>query len=157
MQQLLAAFGINWQLLLAQAVNFGIVLGALWYLLYKPVLKILEERRQVVAKGVEDARRASEQLEGADAEAATRLNKADAQADELLAHARQAATAEGAQLVDAARARAEALQKDAAARAAEEAAKAKRESEREIARLALLAAEKVLAQKHAAGGAAKHA
>ena len=38
MNELFAAFGIDWKLLLAQGVNFGIVLVALWYFLYRPVM-----------------------------------------------------------------------------------------------------------------------
>ena len=46
MQELFSAFGVNWKLLIAQAVNFGIVLVALRYFLYTPVLEMLEKRRQ---------------------------------------------------------------------------------------------------------------
>lgn len=144
MDQLFAAFGINWKLLLAQGVNFGIVLTGLWYFLYKPVMKVMEERRNVIAQGVEDAQRAEEKLAGADSAAAGRVAEADAEASEILARSRQAASTEGAKIVEEARARADALQKDAALRAAEEQAHAMRESEREVARLAVLAAEKVL-------------
>ena len=147
MNELFAAFGIDWKLLLAQGVNFGIVLVALWYFLYRPVMTTLEKRREVVAKGVEDARRAGEKLAGADSVAAQRVSEADAEASEIVARARQAASTESGTIVESARGRAEALQKDAEARAAEEAARALRESEREIARLAMLAAEKVLAHK----------
>ena len=147
MDDLFAAFGIDWKLLLAQAVNFGIVLVALWYFLYKPVVATMEKRRAVVAKGVEDALRAEEKLAGADTEATERINKADMEAGQIVARSRQAASSESAKIVDEARSRAEALQKDAALRAAEEVAKAKRESEREIARLAVLAAEKVIREK----------
>lgn len=144
MAALFSTFGIDWHLLLAQAVNFGILAAALTYLLYKPVMKIVGERQELIASGVADARRAEEKLAGADTEAALRVEAADKEAGEILARSRQAASAESAKIVDDARARAETMQKDAALRAAEEAAKAKRESEREIARLAVLAAEKVL-------------
>ena len=147
MQQLFSAFGINGSLLLAQAINFAIVLGALWYFLYAPVMRTLDERRRVVAQGVEDAEAAAGKLAGADAEAATRVKSADEQAKEIVAAARAAADEQKARILTEADARARALQSDAAARSAEEAARMKRESERDIARLAVLAAEKVM-QKH---------
>ncbi len=147
MSQLLDAFGINWSLLIAQAVNFAIVLVALWYFLYKPVLAMLAKRRDIVAKGVEDAARAGEMLAGADGEVRARVNAADEQADSIVAAAREAGKAEKARLLKEAETRAAALTKDAEARASEAAARALRESEGEIARLAILAAEKVLRAK----------
>lgn len=155
MDQLFAAFGVSWKLLLAQAVNFGIVLVALWYFLYKPVMTTLEKRREVVAKGVEDARRAEEKLAGADSEAASRVTAADGEAQAIVTSARQAAAAQTATTLEEARERAARLEADAKARAEEGAAHALRESEREVTRLAMLAAEKVL-RSHAAKGFAGH-
>ncbi len=147
MQELFAAFGIDWHLLIAQAVNFGIVLVALWYFLYKPVLAMLAKRQQVVAKGVEDAKLAEKMLASADDEALTRITSADAQAESIVSAARESATAEKVRLLKEAETRAAAVAKDAEARAIEVAARARRESEQEIARLAILAAEKVMRTK----------
>lgn len=148
MSQLFAAFGINWHLLIAQAVNFAIVLVALWYFLYKPVLSVMEKRQKAVAQGVEDAVRAGEKLAGADDEALKRVGAADAEASSIVAAARESATAEKARLLKEAEARAVAVTTDAEARAVEVAARSRRESEQEIARLAILAAEKILKQRH---------
>lgn len=152
MQQLFSAFGIDWHLLLAQGVNFGIVLVALWYFLYRPVLATLTKRREVVAQGVEDARRAGQMLAGADEAAAARVHTAESEAQAIVAAARSAAGAERAATLEDARGRAEALERDAKARAAEEAARALRESEREVARLAMLAAERVMSSSAKATG-----
>lgn len=148
MAELFSAFGVEWHLLVAQAVNFAIVLGALWYFLYRPVLSVIEKRRALVAKGVEDAQRASEMLASADGEAQTRVSTAEREAERLVSAAREVATAEKVRLLKDAEERAAAIAKDALARSEEVAAKAKRESEREVARLAVLAAEKVLRQHH---------
>lgn len=147
MEELFTTFGIDWKLIIAQAVNFGIVLVALFYFLYKPVMKTLDERAKKIAQGVEDAEKARLMREGADAEAASIVAKADAEAGELLSTARESAGAERARLVKEAEARAEAIAADAEARAKEASAKALRESEKEIARLATLAAAKVLKEK----------
>ncbi len=147
MNQLFSAFGIDWHLLLAQVVNFGIVLLALWYFLYKPVMATLDKRREMIAKGVDDARKAGEKLAGADEAAAARVADADKKADGILATAREAANKEKASIVSAAEARAAQVAADAEARATEEVARARRESEKDIARLSLLAAEKVIREK----------
>lgn len=147
MQQLFAAFGVNWSLLIAQVINFGIVLGALWYFLYKPVMHTIEERRSLVAKGVEDAEKAREKLALADQEVGTRLSQAETEAEQIVASAREDASVKRTQMLKDAETRAAQVAKDAAARAAQESEKMRRESEKEIARLAILAAEKVI-QKH---------
>ncbi len=147
MSQLFAAFGINAPLLIEQAVNFGILLAALTYLLYKPVMRTIDERRKMVAKGVEDAQEAAQTLARADGEAAKRVGAADGEAGEIVKRARSEASAERAKMLRDAEARAAAVAKDAEARALQTLQSARRESEKEIARLAVLAAEKVLRQK----------
>jgi F-type H+-transporting ATPase subunit b len=144
MQQLLSAFGIQWSLLLAQAVNFAVVLVALSYFLYKPVTRALDERKKVVGQGVLDAQLAAEKLAHADGEAQSRVHAAEASAEEIISTAREAASEQRTKLIKDAEARAAAVAKDAEARAQEVAAKSLRESEKEVARLAILAAEKVM-------------
>jgi F-type H+-transporting ATPase subunit b len=144
MDQLLEAFGIDWKLLIAQMVNFGVLLVALWFFLYKPVMKTLDERARKIAQGVEDAERATEKLAGADAEAAKVVAGADEKASGIVNNARVSANEEKARIVKEAEERAARVAADADARAKEAAAKALRESEKEIARLAMLAAEKAM-------------
>ncbi len=147
MEQLFDAFGIDWRLLIAQAVNFGVLIVALYFFLYKPVMKTLDERAKKIAQGVEDADRAAEKLAGADSAAAEIVGKADKEAADVLNSAREAATQEKARLVKDAEARAAAIEKDAEARAQEASAKLMRDSEKEIARLAVLAAGKAMQEK----------
>jgi F-type H+-transporting ATPase subunit b len=144
MQALFAAFGLNGSLILAQAVNFGIVLIALTYFLYKPVLKVLSDRQKKVAQGVEDAERAAEKLAQADSVASARVSTAETEAEGIVLSARETATTERARILKEAEERAAGVAADADARAHEASAKMLRESEKEIARLAVLAAEKIL-------------
>lgn len=144
MAQLLDAFGINGSLLLAQLVNFGVLFVALTWLLYKPVMKTLDERRTKVAQGVLDAELATQKLATADEEASTKVQHAELEAEGIVASARDEAGSEKIRIVKEAEARAAAVAADAEARAKETAAKALRESEKEIARLAVLAAEKAM-------------
>ena len=146
MQALFGAFGIKLSLLLAQAVNFAIVLIALWYFLYKPVNKMLAERQALVAKGVDDARKAAEELAHAADAAAEVVGKADKEADAIVKSARVEGAEVHAKMLAEAEARAAQVARDAEARAQEDVARIKRESEKEIARLAVLAAEKVIKQ-----------
>lgn len=148
MGELFAAFGIDWRLLIAQALNFALVLLALWYFLYKPVLALLAKRQALVAQGVADAEAAKERLAGADEEALKRVRAAEGEAGQIVEQARSVAVEEKERLIHEGEARAAAIAAEADARAAETAARSLRESEKEVARLALLAAEKILKQHH---------
>lgn len=144
MESILDAFGIDWKMLVAQLVNYGILIAALTWFLYRPVLRMLDERREKIAQGVLDAERAAESAARADADAAEVVRGAESEAEGIVSSARDLATSEKARIVKEAEARAEQVAKDAEARATETAARARRESEKEVARLAVLAAEKVL-------------
>ena len=49
--------------ILFQAINFSVVLGALTFLLYKPVLKMFDERSQKIAEGQKAAEAAIQDKE----------------------------------------------------------------------------------------------
>ncbi len=149
MGELFEVFGVKWKLLLAQAVNFGLLLGLLTYLLYKPVLKIIDERQHKIAEGVRTAEAAERQL--ADAKEVSDGIKGGAarEAEGIVATARLRADERGAEIVKTAEVQAAATLKDAADRAEETKHHALKESERDIARAAMLAAEKILRSKSA--------
>ncbi len=144
MSDLFAAFGINWKLLLIQAVNFGLLLSALTYFLYRPVLKIIDDRQKKIAEGVRTAELAEKKLEDATSEGKEIVGASAREAEGLVATARARAEERGAEIVKAAEARAQATLKDATERAEESKRAALKESQREITRAAMLAAEKIL-------------
>lgn len=144
MEQLFFAFGIDGKLLIAQLINFGVLFVALTWLLYKPVMKTLDERRMKIAQGVEDAEAATQKLATADEEASKVVHGAESEAEGIVANAREAANAEKTRIMKEADARAAQVAIDADLRAKEAAAQALKGSEKEVARLAVLAAEKVL-------------
>jgi F-type H+-transporting ATPase subunit b len=147
MGAVLTTFGIDWRLLLINAVNFGILMLALWYFLYAPVMRALEERRKRVAKGVEDAQAAEARLSEIEHSRQEVLAKAGKEADELLEEARVAAAAKERDLRAAGQKAAETAIAEAHAQAAELKEKAIEESKREVAKLIVLGIEKAQAGK----------
>lgn len=146
MSELFAAFGINGKLLLIQAFNFGVLLLALWYFLYRPVLKLIDDRRAKIAEGVRTAEAAAKRLQEAKKEGEGMIASASREAEGLVALARTRADEKGSEMLKAAETRAGGILKEAEARAQESKHQALLESEREIARAAMLAAEKILRQ-----------
>lgn len=149
MNQLFAAFGIDWRLLLIQAINFGLLLSALTYFLYRPILNIIDERQKKVAEGVRVAALADQKLADAKVEGDEMVGNAAREAEGLVMNARTRAEERGAEIVKAAEARAQAALKEGQDRAEEAKRAAMKASEREIARAAMLAAEKILREKTA--------
>ncbi len=149
MGALFSAFGVDWHLLIIQAVNFALLLAVLWYFLYKPVLRIIDERREKVAEGVRLAQQADQKLEDASAEGKRMVGDAAKEAEGLVAAARARASEMTAQTSKQADAKAAAILKEAQAKAEEQKRLAMQESSKEIARAAMLAAEKILKEKNA--------
>ncbi len=147
MGDLFSAFGVNWKLLITQVINFGLLLVLLRYFLYKPVLKIIDERKEKIAKGVQDAEEAGKKLALAEVEKESLIKDANVKAEEIVAEAKTYATEKGNALVHEAEAKSEAILSDAEARAEEAKHRALKESEAEVAKLAILGAEKILREK----------
>ncbi len=148
MSELFAAFGLNWQLLLVQALNFAILLFILWRVLYRPVLKLIDDRQKKIAEGVRTAEAADMKLADAKSQSEGIVGGAAREAEALVASARARADERGVEIVKTAEARAAGVLKDAADRAEEAKRQALKESEREVARAAMLAAEKILLARH---------
>lgn len=89
MTELFHNFGVEWKLLLAQAINFFVLLFILRKFLYKPILKMLASRREKIETGLKKAKEAEEQLQ-----------KIDAMKDEVLsaAHQRELEILKGAEI-----------------------------------------------------------
>lgn len=147
MESLLAVFGVNWKLLLAQGVNFALLLAVLSYFLYKPVLRMIDERREKIAEGVRTAEAASMRLAEAQKKGDGIVGDASREAETLVKTARARAEEKGVEIIKSAEARAQSALSDASARAEEAKRQAIKESEKEITRAAMLAAEKILSVK----------
>lgn len=147
MNEILGVFGINWKLLLVQAFNFGVLVLALWYFLYRPVIAMLEKRRKVVEKGVKDAEKSEKRLEEIEGERDDIIAEATTEGSKIVGDAKERGDEKASEIVGDANARAEHILTDANARAEEAKEKAMRESKDEIAGAAILAAEKVLRDK----------
>lgn len=87
-------FGVEPILLLAQMVNFAILLFILKRFLYKPILKVLEERKNKIATSMKQ----SEQIQ-------KKFEELDVKQQEILDNARN----ESAQIIDAAKSEAKTL------------------------------------------------
>jgi F-type H+-transporting ATPase subunit b len=147
MEKIIDVFGIDWRLLAIQAVNFGIVLFVLQVFLYKPIMKMLDDRKAKIAKGVKDAEEAGVKLANAEADAKKIVGAAEREARDTELLAKKAAEEKAAEIMHEAEAKRARELEEAKREAAEAKARAIAESQEEIGRLAILAAEKILKAK----------
>jgi F-type H+-transporting ATPase subunit b len=89
--ELLDNLGVDGPKLIAQLINFGIVLLVLWKFAYKPVLEMLETRRQKIAQSMDEAEQIKTELAETQAERDKVMAEANARAEKLIADAREAA------------------------------------------------------------------
>lgn len=138
--------GLNLPLLLAQVINFFIVLVALKVFLYKPVLGMLDQRAQRVREGLQAADRSKEQAAEAEQEVAQQLDEARRQGQSLIAQAQEASSRIQEESRSAARREAEALLERARSEIQLERDQAIAELRKEFADITVTAAEKVIGQ-----------
>jgi F-type H+-transporting ATPase subunit b len=62
MDELVKTFHIDWKLLIAQIINFAIVLGVLWYFALKPLMKLMNKRSSDIEKSLKDAQEIEKKL-----------------------------------------------------------------------------------------------
>ena len=138
------ALGINLGLLIVQIIAFTIVMLTLNSWVYKPMLDMMETRKQKIAQGLEDARVAADARANAEKEASKIITDAQAEASKVIREATDRAAAAGKDVKAAA---------EADAAKAREAALAEAEVERnrilgdlrgQVASLAIAAANKLV-------------
>jgi len=135
MGETLQTLGIQWPKLIAQTINFAIVLFVLWKWAYQPVLRMLELRRQKIAESMAQAERIRAELEATERQRTQILAEAQAQAQKLIEEARQAAARLQAQEAQKAVAAAEQILAKAREAAELDRARMLAELKREIGRL----------------------
>ncbi|MDH3944293.1 MAG: F0F1 ATP synthase subunit B [Anaerolineae bacterium] len=138
--------GINLGYFLVQVTNFLIIMVVLRAWVYKPILGLLEKRRESIAKGLEDARVASEARANAEKEAEKVISDAQSKASDVVREATQRAEEATKDIkasaeTDAAKAREEAVEE-----AQEERNRVLGDVRGQVAALAIAAAQKLVGE-----------
>lgn len=146
------ALGINLNLFFAQLINFGVVVGLLWWLLYKPVTKMLNDRSARIEASLREADDVKKQLANAKSGYEAELTKARQEAAAIVAQAQDRAKSQEVEIVAQARREADRVREEARTQAIQERDQMMREAKDQIAELVTLTASRVLnAELKAAG------
>lgn len=139
--------GISGGLLVSQIVNFLLLMVILRMLLYKPVLNMLDQRKERIAQSMKDAERASAAAQEAEMEKSKVLDAARREAQEIRAQA----TRDAEKIAQDVRSRAEQDATGIRMKAQEEAQRqletALADANKQVADLAILATERILGRE----------
>jgi len=139
MQQLLSQLGINWSLLLSQAVNFVLLLIVLRVFVYKPLLKLLHDRREKIEGGLVKAEEADRRLREVDELNKGKIKHAEIEAMGILKKTELDAKSLEEKLLAAAKRKEEEAVASAAVRLRSQEEESRRAMEKEAAALVRLA------------------
>jgi len=103
-EQIARTFGVDWPHLIAQTLSFTVVCALLYWLAYRPILEMLEQRRQQIADGLANAEQVRAELAKTEVMRRDVLAQAHTEAKGIVRDARAAAArveAQGAQQANA--------------------------------------------------------
>lgn len=100
MEELINTFHIDWKLLIAQLVNFGIVVFVLYKFAIKPLSKTMDQRTAEIEKSLDDAKKIEGDLAKLAEDKEKAMLEAKKQAQEIIEKARKQGEVQGKTMVD---------------------------------------------------------
>ncbi|MEI6280482.1 MAG: ATP synthase F0 subunit B [bacterium] len=91
MESIISTFHIDWKIIIAQAINFGVVFVVLYIFALKPLSKLMAERSEKIAKGIDDAKANALILEKTHVEYESALLKAKNEANKIFQESKKEA------------------------------------------------------------------
>lgn len=141
-----APFQVNLFWVIVSALNFIFFFVIIWTFAFKPVSKMLEDRRERIEQGLKDAEQARRDRENAEAERVATLAEARKEANDILTRSQKVAQETREADLAATREELERLRQRAAGEIEAEKQRAIAELRGEVADLALAAAGRVLGE-----------
>jgi F-type H+-transporting ATPase subunit b len=142
----LEALGLNLGYLISQIVNFTLLAVLLYFVAYKPVLRMLDERSAKIQEGLQDAEVASKRAAEMEQEYEKRIAEARRDGQEIVAQATQMSEKARQDILEQAREEARAQVERAREEISREREQAMTELRQQVADLSLMISEKVLAE-----------
>jgi F-type H+-transporting ATPase subunit b len=143
----IGALGVDGKALVIQLITFVLAYFVLRRYAFKPILKVLQERRDLIEQGVSLGEQMKKDQANVEAEIATKLQEARAEADGIIASAEETSKQTVRDAEDKARQKAEGILKDADAKIASETQRARKSLEGELVGLISDATEAIIGEK----------
>lgn len=143
MEGIIQSFYIDWQLMLAQLINFSIVIFVLWKFAYKPILNILKDRSEKIGKSLEDAKKIEKSLENTKNESERIIREASSRGQSIVEESTQNAENLKKDKMEETRAESQKIIETAKDQIRGEREKMMSELKRELGELVMLASDKI--------------
>ena len=144
MESIISTFHIDWKIIVAQLVNFGVVFFILYYFAIKPINKLMSERTKKISQGIEDAKSNSELLTATKAEYEDALAKARAEAQSIFNKGKKEADKKRVEMLENAKKEVETMILSGKKTLEAEKVKMVEEAKKDITMLAIEATKKLL-------------
>ncbi len=138
--------GLNLTDLLWQLIAFGLLVFLLYKLLYRPVLKMLDERSERIRQSMEDSAKAREMAEKAQEEFEKRVLEARKEGQDIITQANKMSEQLRQEILEQARSEAEQLIQKERQSMTQEREQAMAELQKQVADLSIRIAQKVIGQ-----------
>ena len=145
-QGIVETFGIDWPMLIAQAINFLIVAFVIWKFAFKNILSTIKEREKQIADSLRNADKIKLELEETEKQQQETLQEASLEAKKTISIAQEQAKAFIEEQKEDARKQAEEIITKAKLAMEQERERVLREAREEIASLVVLTTSKVLSK-----------
>lgn len=142
--EILTKLGIEWQQLVAQAINFALLATVLAYLVYKPLLKAIDERRARIAASIKNAEQVEAKMREIEKLQSERLKKTDMEAGAMLERAKKDAEAVKAQTLASAKTEADTMMAKARAQIDAERRKVYEDAQKNLTGMIIRMTQKIL-------------
>lgn len=147
MEELIKTFQIDIKLIVAQLVNFAIVLFVLYKFAYGPILKMMTERTEKIEKGIADAENAGAKLKEIEEKEKAVLAEARKQAQEIITNAEVIANKSKEEIAVTAKQQSERILAEAEKKIEAEKTQMMQEVKGQIAELVMAATGKLIDEK----------
>lgn len=147
MESIISTFHIDWKIIIAQIINFGVVFVVLYIFALKPLSKLMTEREEKIAKGMEDAKVNESMLKKTRAEYDEVLVKARKEANIIFQDVKKEAESKKILMLEDAKNQVTEIIKNGKKTLENEKTKMVEDAKKDITTLAMLATEKILSSK----------
>ena len=142
-----ASLGINTQLFIFQLINFAIVATIVWFMILKPLVVKMEERKKQIDESIDNAKRVETNLAESERQYQLKIDEAKVEANKLAEGAHEEGEKISKMLKDKARNDIELLVAQAKKNIDIDKQEMKQEIKQETAQMIVLALEKILSEK----------
>jgi len=130
-------FGVEWQLLLAQVINFLVIFYLLKRFLYKPLFNLLKKRADAIKEGVKQAEEGKKALDEALVKEKKLIKEAQDTARKIIADAREHGTQLAKEIEDRAKKQTDRMIEEAKVQIAREAKLAEQQLNKHVAEISI--------------------